>query len=185
MLQGCLGSHVLELGQGRAQKGAAGSGQNQSLNFISPAGAQTLMKRTVLAIDGEKRDPLFARRLRYQLSGHDECFFIGEADRFAGSDCLVCRLHASHAVSGGDHNINFGVNRSFDMTRRPGKNLDALATQARPKWLNTIGVRDGDNLRLKFPDLFCQQLDISACRQRNDPEAAGQAPHYAQRVLTD
>ena len=68
----------------RAQERPAGSGQDDFIDVGASIALQALKDRAVLAIDGQEPHALFFGRFDEDFAGHDQGFFVGQSDFFAG-----------------------------------------------------------------------------------------------------
>ena len=183
-------SHRLELGLRRFAKRAARGRQDQASNLIAPAGAQALLKRVVLRIDGQQLSPALARRRHDQIAGSYQDLFVRQGDSFAASDRLIGGGQADHADCGGDHRIVGDVGDCSVQPFLSGENLGApgigaaLVERGQQLVAHSI-VGNRDQLGTKLQDLADELGGVATGSQGGDFGATFHLPDHLQRVAAD
>ena len=124
MLQGALGSHILELLAREVPERPARGGQDHAFHVFPAMAFKRLKDGAVLTVDGEDADVVFLGLRLHQGSGHDHRFFIGECDLFAGSDRRQRGDKACSADDGGNHQFSVRRLRHLCHPFLAGEDLD-------------------------------------------------------------
>src|ERR1039458_9039292 len=167
---------------------AAGGGEPDALDFVHAASTEALVDGVVLAVDGQQWFALAAGLGRDQLSGNDQAFFVGEADRLAGFDGFIGGFEAGDSDDGTDYEIDFGMGRDAD--RALGAMDDLNLGQAGSLETGVEGLRGGlvghrNDARLPVERLLINSVGVVAGGEGRDLEAIGIAFDDAESAAAD
>ena len=110
----------------------------------SPLGAavQALMDRVVLAVDGQHRDALLARRVHHEAAGHHQHFLVGQRDGLARLDRAEHGVERRGAGRRAQDDVDVGMRGDLakplvadagDLRRRSAERGDAACPSPR-RW---------------------------------------------------
>jgi len=91
-----------------AKRSTAGR-KDDAFQFLAAARLQRLKHRAVLAVHGQNRRSPLGRHPHHQRPRHDQRFFVGQGQRFAGLYRRPGPGQARAAHDRGDHHVDLGV----------------------------------------------------------------------------
>ena len=125
VLEGLGGGDVVEVGEGRVAKGAAGGGEPDLRTSAGVPPRMALVDGVVFGVDGEEGDVVLARGGDDELAGGYEALLVGEADGLAGADGGVGGFESGDADDGGDYEVDFGEGGDVDGAGGAVEDFDA------------------------------------------------------------
>ena len=183
MLEGVVDRDLGEGLEGPRPERAAGGRQDESPHLGRRAGAESLVERAMLGIDGQDRRAGRSRRGHERLARDDERLLVRERERLADLDGLVSRDEARRAHDPAEDDVCLGDRR--DVYEPPLAEADGDPRELAAHEGSVFGRPHGHDLRAVGRDGRKELLEVRARGHRDDLETIREVRDDRERRVAD
>ena len=174
MVDGLLGTHILQVRPIAVQERSAGSGEDDTFHGTAIGEIEYLEYGAMLRVDGQQGGAVLRHLRHHQFAGANQTFLVRQGHGGAPSHRRQRRLQPGGADDRG-HDPLGGHAGGLDQRLTPGAHLDTGPAERLLEIGVTALIGDDGHARTQLAGLLGQCLDIAVSGQGLDHVAAGMA----------